>query len=97
MSAYLIADVTVHDPEGYAPYTVDNTESVPEFGGRFLVRGGPHEVAEGEWDPGRLVVIEFPSMDALKSWWNSDRYQANAPIRRAHSTGSIVFVEGHQP
>jgi uncharacterized protein (DUF1330 family) len=94
MPAYLIGDVTVHDPDGYAEYVKENTETVPQYGGRFLVRGGPHEAVEGDWQPGRLVVIEFPSMDELKAWWNSERYQANAEIRRANSTGSIVFVEG---
>jgi uncharacterized protein (DUF1330 family) len=94
MPAYLIGDVTVHDSDGYAEYVKENTATVPEFGGRFLVRGGSHEVAEGDWQPGRVVVIEFPSMDDLKAWWNSDRYQAAAEIRRANSTGSIVFVEG---
>lgn len=94
MPAYLIGDVTVHDPDGYAEYVKENTATVPEFGGRFLVRGGAHEVVEGDWDPGRVVVIEFPSMDDLRAWWNSDRYQAAAEIRRANSTGSIVFVEG---
>jgi uncharacterized protein (DUF1330 family) len=94
MPAYLIGDVTVHDPDGYAEYVKDNTETVPQYGGRFLVRGGAIEAVEGDWQPDRLVVIEFPSMDDLKAWWNSDRYQSNAPIRRANSTGSIVFVEG---
>ena len=94
MPAYVIGDVTVHDPDGYAEYAKSNTQTVPEFGGRFIVRGGEHEVAEGDWEPGRLVVIEFPSMQQLQAWWNSDRYQAAAEIRRANSTGSIVFVEG---
>jgi len=95
MPAYLIADVTVHDPDGYAEYAKENTATVPEYGGRFIVRGGACEVAEGDWEPGRVVVIEFPSMEALKSWWNSERYQAAAEIRRANSTGRILFVEGH--
>jgi uncharacterized protein (DUF1330 family) len=97
MPAYVIADVTVHDPDGYAEYAKENNATVPEHGGRFIVRGGPVEVAEGDWDPGRVVVIEFPSMEDLKAWWNSDRYQAAAEIRRANSTGKILFVEGYEP
>ena len=46
---------------------------------------------EGDWEPGRVVVIEFPSMEALKSWWNSERYQAAAEIRRANSTGGTSW------
>ncbi len=94
MPAYVIADVTVNDPDRYADYRAESTATVAEHGGRWLVRGGDSEVAEGDWEPGRLVVIEFPSMEALRGWYESERYQAAIKIRQAASTGSIVFVEG---
>jgi uncharacterized protein (DUF1330 family) len=94
MPAYVIADIDVHDPDAYAPYRAESTATVAEHGGRWVVRGGAHEVAEGDWRPGRLVVIEFPSMEAARGWYESERYRAAAEVRRAASTGSVVFVEG---
>ena len=38
---------------------VDLPAVVEKFGGRYLVRGGAHEVLEGDWRPTRLVVLEF--------------------------------------
>ena len=70
MPAYLIADVEVTDPAGYADYTRDIVATVDAFGGRYLVRGGKTEVLEGDWSPRRVVVIEFPSMAQLRAWYD---------------------------
>jgi uncharacterized protein (DUF1330 family) len=92
---YIIGDVTVTDPERYSDYAAHTEASLEPFGGRFIVRGGPHEVVEGAWEPARLVVIEFPDADAARAWYASEAYQAIAPIRREASTGSLVLVEGY--
>lgn len=94
MPAYVIGDITVTDPDRYADYAAHTESTLAPFGGRFVVRGGPHEVAEGDWRPGRLVVIEFPDMDAARSWYASDAYAAILPVRQEASTGSLVLVEG---
>jgi uncharacterized protein (DUF1330 family) len=94
MPAYVIADVEVADPDAYAGYTARVPDSIARHGGRFLVRGGAVEQLEGEWRPGRLVVIEFPDMDALKAWWDSDEYAELAALRRAASRGSLVAADG---
>jgi uncharacterized protein (DUF1330 family) len=94
MPAYLIADIEVNDPETYARYRELSTASVQRHGGRFLVRGGEHEVVEGDWQPKRLVIIEFDDIDAARAWWNSDDYRAAAEVRRSASTGTMVLVEG---
>ncbi len=94
MPAYVIADVDITDPERYRDYTAHTPDSVDRHGGRFVVRGGPFEVLEGDWQPGRLVVIEFPDMAAASGWFRSDDYQAFAAIRREASTARIVVVEG---
>lgn len=96
MPAYVIADVDVHDPDRYADYRGESTATVAEHGGRWLVRGGAVETMEGDWQPGRVVVIEFPTMEAARGWWDSERYEAAKAIRRSASTGSIVFVEGYE-
>jgi uncharacterized protein (DUF1330 family) len=94
MPAYLIADIDVNDPEGYARYRDLTTPIVARHGGRYLVRGGEHEVVEGDWRPNRLVVIEFDDMDAARAFWSSDDYRAAAEVRRSASVGSLVLVEG---
>ncbi len=94
MPAYVIVDVQVHDPEGYAEYRQLSGTSVTQYGGQFLVRGGTVEVAEGDWQPGRFVVIQFPSMEQAKTWYNSPEYTAARAIRQRYSTGNLLFVEG---
>jgi uncharacterized protein (DUF1330 family) len=94
MAAYVIADVDIADPEGYKEYTAHTPASIAGHGGRFIVRGGPCEVLEGEWEPGRVVVIEFPTMADALGWYRSEDYQELAKIRQAASTAKILAVEG---
>jgi uncharacterized protein (DUF1330 family) len=96
-SCYIVGDVTVTDPERYRDYTAHTESTLEPFGGRFIVRGGPSEVLEGAWEPGRLVVIEFPDAAAARGWYSSEAYQAILPIRHEASTGSLVLVEGYPP
>jgi uncharacterized protein (DUF1330 family) len=94
MAAYVIADVDITDAERYPDYTKHVPDSIAGYGGRFLARGGAFEVLEGEWQPGRVVVIEFPTMEAALNWFRSDDYQELAEIRREASTAKILAVEG---
>ena len=94
MSAYIVGDITITNPERYRDYTAHTESTLEPFGGRFIVRGGEHETIEGDWAPGRLVVIEFPDADAARAWDASPRYQEILPIRHEASTGSLVLVEG---
>ena len=81
MAAYVIADVTVKNPDVYAEYRSQVLATVTKYGGRFLVRGGACEVVEGEWRPGRVVVIEFPDMAAAKAWYGSAEYGPLVKLR----------------
>ena len=94
MPAYVIGDITVTDPDRYRDYAAHTLETIEPHGGRFIVRGGAHESLEGDWNPGRLVVIEFPDAQAARDWFASDAYRAIMPIRQEASTGSLVLVEG---
>jgi uncharacterized protein (DUF1330 family) len=96
VSAYVIVEVDVQDPTAYQDYVPQATESVARHGGRFIVRGGKSETIEGEWS-GRVVVLEFESLDAAKSWYYSDDYQAAAKLRHAASRGRMIMVEGAAP
>jgi uncharacterized protein (DUF1330 family) len=94
MAAYVIADVTVKNPEVYAEYRSQVLATVAKYGGRFLVRGGASDVLEGDWRPGRVVVIEFPDMAAAKAWYGSAEYGPLVKLRQSASTGSLLLIEG---
>ena len=94
MSAYVIVDVAVHDPDAYERYKGMSLAAVTAFGGRFIVRGGKAEVLEGEWTPQRVVVVEFDTVEQAKSWWSSDEYAPAKALRQSASTGKIILVEG---
>lgn len=70
------------------------SDSIAEFGGRFLVRGGAMEVLEGDWKPKRLVVLEFPDLAALKAWYHSPGYQQLLALRKQAAISNFVIVEG---
>lgn len=93
MSAYVVVEVDVENPESYAEYRPLAAESVAKHGGRFLARGGKTEVWEGEWFP-RIVVLEFESLEAAHAWYYSDDYQAAAAVRQQNSRARMIAVEG---
>ena len=94
MPAYVIADVKVTNPAGYEPYRPLAAASIARFGGRFIVRGGSAELLEGDADPDRIVVIEFPDADTARRWYHSDEYQQALTIRQANSTARVILVQG---
>ena len=94
MPAYLIADTQITDHQTYDEYKRQVAPTIGKFGGRFLVRGGKHELLEGNWQVHRLVVIEFPSMEALKAWYSSPEYAPLLAMRQRAATNHIVAVEG---
>ncbi len=93
MSAFVIADITVTDPEGYKEYIKLAPPTIAAHGGKYIARGGEVEVLEGDAQPNRVIIIEFESMDLLKTWYNSEAYAAARAIRQKYSTGSIMMVD----
>ncbi|MFL6862182.1 MAG: DUF1330 domain-containing protein [Allosphingosinicella sp.] len=94
MKGYVIANVSVGNAAGYEAYRSQTAAIIAQYGGRFLVRGGPVEVREGEAAIGRLVVLEFPSVEAARIFYDSPEYQAIVPIRQANAESSLCIVEG---
>jgi len=94
MPAYLIADITVNNPELYAEYRRQVPATVEKHGGRFLVRGGATETLEGDWHPSRVIVIEFPDMAAANAWYHSQEYGPLITLRQKAATGPVIMVEG---
>lgn len=95
MAAYLIADVEVSDPEQYKQYTALTPAAVAAAGGRFIVRGGRSETLEGDWQPSRVVVIEFPDYPTARAFYDSALY-LEARGKRAGATRKFnaIVVEG---
>jgi uncharacterized protein (DUF1330 family) len=94
MAAYLIADIEVTDPEGYAEYRRIVGDSIAAFDGRFLARGGRTEALEGNWTPKRVVIVEFPSMARLAAWYASPEYAPALALRKRCAVSSLVMTEG---
>lgn len=97
MFAYVIAHIDVTDPVRYEDYKKMVPASIEKFGGRFLARGGQTERLEGTWEPKRLVLLEFPSVEAARAWWASGEYAPAKALRQATSTGDMIVVEGIRP
>ena len=91
---YWLVEIDVVDPEGYKPYMAANQKPFGDFGGRYLVRGGTHEVTEGK-ARSRIVVIEFPSYEAALGCYRSPDYQAAKRLREGKGELDLVIVEGY--
>lgn len=94
MPAYVIVDIEVTDPEGYKEYVKIAPATVAQYGGRYLARGGHTEVLEGDWQPKRLVILEFPSVDQAKAWLNSPEYAPARALRHRYARSNMVVIEG---
>ena len=94
MPAYVIADIDVHDAVKFEEYKKLSGPSGAPFGAKYLVRGGKVEGLEGKWTPSRFVVIEFPSVEQAKAWWDSQAYGVARSIRQACASSNFILVEG---
>ncbi|HEY4816008.1 MAG TPA: DUF1330 domain-containing protein [Candidatus Acidoferrum sp.] len=75
MPAYFIVDLDVHDPAGMREYLERVPPTLTKYGGRYIVRGGKFEIVEGNWQPTRVVMLEFPSMEQSKRWYDCEEYK----------------------
>ena len=94
MAAYVIADVDVTDPATFQEYGKQVPATVTRYGGRYLARGGKVENIEGSWEPSRLVIIEFPSMEEARTWYRSEEYRGPLKLRHDSANTNVLFIEG---
>ncbi len=94
MPAYIIVDVQINNVVEYEAYKKLTPASILAYGGKFIVRGGKTETLEGDWNFGRIVVLEFPDTEQAKSWWNSSEYAPAKTIRQKSATTNMILVEG---
>ncbi len=94
MSAYVIVEVTITDPKEYEEYKKLTPAAIAAYDGRFVVRGATAESLEGDWQPERMVVLEFPSVERAKEWWQSDLYTTAKLIRQRAAKTKMIVVAG---
>lgn len=94
MAVYAVVNVRVTDSARYAQYRDKAPATIAHYGGRYLVCGGAVEALEGEWDPERLVVLEFESMGRLREWYDSPEYAPLKRLRGEAAATQFVVVEG---
>lgn len=94
MSAYLIAQVEVTDPDRYGEYVKLAPIAAEKYGGRYLARGGETAALEGNWQPQRLVIVEFPSLEQARRFYDSPEYQEARQARSGAANMKMLAVEG---
>jgi uncharacterized protein (DUF1330 family) len=94
VSAYLIAEHLIEDAARFEEYRSKVAPMIATFGGRYLTKGGSHRILDGAWKPTRVVIIEFPDMATLMSWYESPEYQPLVDLRRGAGTDVIVAIDG---
>jgi uncharacterized protein (DUF1330 family) len=92
--AFVVVEITVHDPETYKEYMALAPASIAKYKGRYASRGGVTEALEGTWNPQRFVILEFPSAQAARDWWNSPEYSAARKIRQRCADARMLLADG---
>lgn len=96
MAAYFIVDIDIKDMHQMQEYREAVPRTIRKYRGRYLVRGGRWELVEGHWQPKRVVVLEFPSLEQAKRWYHSEDYRELKAQRQAASSSNVILVEGTQ-
>jgi uncharacterized protein (DUF1330 family) len=94
MPAYVISEPEVRDSKAIETYRVLAAKSIAQYGGRYLVRGGPAELVEGGPPAKNIIIVEFPSMARLREWYASPEYAEALKVRRTALERRLIFVEG---
>ncbi len=94
MAAYVYLDITIHNQQLYQDYIQLSPQTVAKYDGKFIVRGGKTTTLEGDWQPGRIVILEFPSLEKANAWWNSQEYAKPKEMRQNAANANVIMVEG---
>jgi uncharacterized protein (DUF1330 family) len=94
VAAYLISDVTVRNAEAFQTYRTRAAASIEQYGGRYLVRGGPIETLEGGWTPRAIIVVEFPDLERARAWYHSPEYASALAVRDEALSRNLILLDG---
>ena len=94
MNAYLILDMSINDGEKFREYMMNIPEFIEKHSGHYIIKGGAPKVMEGDWNPDKIVVIEFPSRENAEAFLNDPDAQSLLDIRRHNTTSKLILVDG---
>lgn len=94
MPAYVIVEVAIHDTKEYEAYKKLTPGAIAAYDGKFIVRGGQTITLEGDWNPERVVILEFPTVVRAQEWWHSEIYSRAKEIRQRAAKTKMIIVEG---
>jgi len=99
MSAFILADVAVSDMQAYrdSGYLEATPKIAAKYGGVYRARGGRQELVEGDWEPARMIIIEFPDMEKLMAFVDCEEYAPWRAVRQNLATSKIVAIDGVAP
>ncbi len=94
MTAYVIFDIKVNNPDGYEDYKILAPSAISKYGGKYIARGGEKEVLEGDWNPERVVILEFENINNAKKWIDSPEYKVARKLRHKYASSNVIVVQG---
>ena len=94
MSAYVVVEIAVNNLEGYEEYKKMAPPPIAAYGGKYIARGGKAENLEGDWQPSRIVILEFKNVEKAKQWLDSEEYREAKALRHKNATSKMIVVEG---
>jgi uncharacterized protein (DUF1330 family) len=94
MAGYVIVEIEVTDPVGYEEYKKLAGATVEKYGGKYIVRGGAAETLEGDWQPKRIVILQFENVQKAKEWLNCPEYREPRKMRHRTAKTRMIVVEG---
>jgi len=94
MAAYMVSDVNIINAERYEEYRLAVRTAVEKYGGRYIVRAGSSKVLEGTWNPARMVIVEFESMQAAERFFDSPEFIAARALRQNAAMVNMILTEG---
>jgi uncharacterized protein (DUF1330 family) len=94
MAVYSVVNIQITDSARYTEYREKAPATIAHYGGKYLARGGKVNVLEGDWNPQRLVILEFETMERFNEWYNSPEYAPLKQMRHEASVTEFVVVEG---
>jgi len=92
--SFVNANVEVEDPLRNEEIRQVGPAAITAYRGRFPAPGGKVDTLEGPWQPNRLVIVEFPSVERARAWWSSPEYADAKALRQQTSDGSLIVIEG---
>ncbi|GBQ96380.1 hypothetical protein AA23498_2626 [Acetobacter nitrogenifigens DSM 23921 = NBRC 105050] len=98
MTAYFVIDLNIPDPQKLAEYEAAAGPLLEKHGAKVLTRatGDNYDVIEGDWRPRRLVILEYPTLEAIHQFYHDPEFQPAKKVRQAvpGAVANAIAVEG---